>query len=179
MAKSQEPRSTIIMTNHWADLLTTKRGLDTLYDTVPPLESVRLRSFHLSWRGPTIIARVDLPTYPENPLREWFERDHDTLQIHVQFLAMDELIVRGWIPSSPVDFSFSRLDRRRLLTRITGAGLEVSFTCSDSLGVGHISSFRSLASRPEGEGRSFLQPLDARRFSALPETFESTYYERV
>ncbi|MFI5649829.1 Imm50 family immunity protein [Streptomyces anulatus] len=167
------------MTNHWADLLTTKRGLDALYDTIPSLESVRLRSFHLSWRGPAIIARVDLAVYPDNPPRECSERDHDTLQIHVQFLAMDELVVRGWIPSGPVDFSFSSLDRRRLFTRVNGAGLEVSFTCSDSLGIGHISSFRSSASTPESEGRIFLQPLDARRFSVLPETSESTYYERI
>ncbi|MFI1571487.1 Imm50 family immunity protein [Streptomyces anulatus] len=167
------------MTNHWADLLNTKRGLESLYDVIPPLESVRLRSFHLSWRGPTITTRVDLPTYPNNPPHKWSERDHNTLQIHLQFLAMDELVIRGWIPPSPVDFSFSILDRRRLLTRITGAGLEVSFTCSDSLGVGHISSFRSTTSGPEEGVHSFLQPLDARMFSSLPETYESTYYERI
>ncbi|MER8198646.1 Imm50 family immunity protein [Streptomyces microflavus] len=167
------------MTTHWADLAMQTRGLESLYSVIPPLDSVRLRSFHLDWRGPTLTTRIDLPSYPEHPPPDWSERGYDTLQIHLQFLAVDDLTVGGWIPPTPVDISFSALPDRRLLTQISGEGMEFSFTCSDSLLAGHISSFCATASGSDEGARSFLQPLDARRFSSLPGPDESTFYERV
>ncbi|MEU2905087.1 Imm50 family immunity protein [Streptomyces globisporus] len=95
------------MTPHWIDLVRNSDVLGTLYPDVPPLESVRLRSFPLDWRGPALTLRIDLPAYPD-PDRvppEWSERGHDTLQLHVQFTAVEDLAVRGWIPTVPVDIS--------------------------------------------------------------------------
>ncbi|MFJ5734879.1 Imm50 family immunity protein [Streptomyces microflavus] len=89
------------MTTHWADLAVQTRGLESLYSVIPPLDSVRLRSFHLDWRGPTLTTRIDLPSYPEHPPPDWSERGYDTLQIHLQFLAVDDLAVGGWNPSHP------------------------------------------------------------------------------
>ncbi|KAB2594435.1 Imm50 family immunity protein [Streptomyces arboris] len=164
------------MTSHWADLAMHTRGLESLYSVIPPLRSVRLRSFHLDWRGPTVTTRIDLPSYPEHPPPAWSDLDHDTLQLHLQFLAVDDLAVHGRIPRTPVDINFSALADRRLFAQWSGDGLEFSFTCSDSLAIGHISSFRTTESASDDGARSFLQPLDARRFSSLPGTHESTFY---
>ncbi|MDX2402463.1 immunity 50 family protein [Streptomyces microflavus] len=167
------------MTGHWADLALQTRGLESLYFVIPPLDSVRLRSFHLDWRGPTLTARIDLPSYPGDPPPDWSDNGHNTLQVHLQFLAVENLTVCGWIPSTPVDISFSAMAERRMLTKISGVDLELSFTCSDSLAVGHISSSRVTESGSDNGPHSFLQPLDARRFPSLPSTHESTFYERV
>ncbi|MFE1366317.1 Imm50 family immunity protein [Streptomyces anulatus] len=81
------------MTSHWADLTVNSRLLRSLYSVIPSLESVRLRSFHLDWRGRALTLRIDLPAYP-GPDRvppEWFERGHDTLQLHVHFAAVEDL----------------------------------------------------------------------------------------
>ncbi|MDX3374285.1 Imm50 family immunity protein [Streptomyces sp. ME02-6991-2A] len=164
---------------HWADLVQNPQLLGSLYSTVPPLKSARLRSFHLDWRGPTLTLRIDLPSYPENPPPAWSELGHNALQVHLQFLAIDDLTVHGWIANTRVDMALSALPDRRLLTRISGRGLKFSFICSDSLTVGHISSFRPTASGSDHVMHSFLQHLDARMFSSVPSTHESTFYERI
>ncbi|MFE7458225.1 Imm50 family immunity protein [Streptomyces sp. NPDC057554] len=167
------------MTKHWTDLANNTSGLKSLYSSVPSLNLVRLRSIHLNWQGPTVTARIDLPEYPDNAPPEWIDRSHDTLQIHLQFVAVENLSAHGWIPSSPVSIEFMSQEERRLQACITGDGLELSLACSDSFTVGHVSSFRSTESSMKDETYSFLQPLDARRFTTLPDTHESTFYERI
>ncbi|MEU0163185.1 Imm50 family immunity protein [Streptomyces sp. NPDC006261] len=102
--------------------------LGSLYSTVPPLKSARLRSFHLDWRGPTLTLRIDLPSYPENPPPAWSELGHSTLQVHLQFLAIDDLTAHGWIPSTLIDIHIPPPRDRRIQTDITGTGLKLSFT---------------------------------------------------
>ncbi|MFI1780056.1 Imm50 family immunity protein [Streptomyces rubiginosohelvolus] len=167
------------MIPHWIDLVRDSDILGTLYSDVPPLDSVRLRSFHLDWRGPALTLRIDLPTYPD-PDRvppEWSERGHDTLQLQVQFAAVDDLIVRGWIPAVPVDISLAALPYRRNLVRIAEAGFGFSFTSSDSLTVGHISSYRTTETGSDEVPHTFVSRLDTRLFTSLPRTHESTFYQ--
>ncbi|MFI1247872.1 Imm50 family immunity protein [Streptomyces anulatus] len=169
------------MTSHWADLTVNSRLLRPLYSVIPSLESVRLRSFHLDWRGPALTLRIDLPAYP-GPDRlppEWIERGHDTLQLHVHFAAVEDLTVRGWIPSFPVGVSLAALACRRVRVRIAEAGFELSFTSSDSLTVGHISSYRITETGSDEVPHTFVSGLDTRMFTSLPGTHESTFYERV
>ncbi|MFE2289681.1 Imm50 family immunity protein [Streptomyces sp. NPDC059452] len=164
------------MTDHWIDLVANPHPLKSLYSAVPPLQSVRLRSLHLDWRGPTLTLRIDLPSYPDHAPPDWSKYGHNTLQLHLRFLAVDDLILDGWIPATPVDINFSRLDDRRIRTQVPGTALDSTFTCSDSLIIGHLSSFRRTASGSDEGMRSFLHPLDARRFSSLPGTHEGTFY---
>ncbi|MEU5325025.1 hypothetical protein [Streptomyces parvus] len=49
------------MIPRWIDLVRSSDILGTLYSDVPPLESVRLRSFHLDWRGPWVPVRDIAP----------------------------------------------------------------------------------------------------------------------
>ncbi|MEU6612296.1 Imm50 family immunity protein [Streptomyces parvus] len=166
------------MTPHWIDLTRNSDVLGTLYVDVPPLDSVRLRSFHLDWRGPALTLRVDLPAYPD-PDRvppEWSELGHDTLQLHVQFTAVEDLTVRGWIPAVPVDISLAALPYRRTLVRIAESGFDFSFTASDSLTVDHISSYRQTETGSDEVPHSFVSRLDTRPFTSLPGTHESAFY---
>ncbi|MGW4174627.1 Imm50 family immunity protein [Streptomyces rubiginosohelvolus] len=166
------------MIPNWIDLARNSDILGTLYSDVPPLESMRLRSFKLDWRGPALTLRIDLPTYPD-PDRvppEWSERGHDTLQLHVQFAAVEDLTVRGWIPVVPVDISLAALPCRRILVRIAEAGFELSFTSSDSLTVGHISSYRMTETGSDDVPHAFVSRLDTRLFTSLPGTHESSFY---
>ncbi|NED00292.1 hypothetical protein G3I55_01250 [Streptomyces sp. SID6648] len=164
------------MIPHWIDLVRNSDILGTLYSGVPPLESVRLRSFHLDWRGPTLTLRVDLPAYPDRVPPEWSERGHDTLQLQVQFLAVSELTVRGWIPTVPVVVSVAEPGTRRILVRIAEDGFELSFTSSDSLTVGHISSYRMAETGSDEVPHTFVSRLDTRLFTSLPGTHESSFY---
>ncbi|MEU7329601.1 Imm50 family immunity protein [Streptomyces parvus] len=164
---------------HWIDLVRNPDVLGTLYSDVPSLESVRLRSFQLDWRGPALTLRIDLPTYPD-PDRvppEWSELGHDTLQLHVQFTAVEDLTVRGWIPTAPVDISLATLPYRRILVRIAEAGFELSFTSSDSLTVGHISSYRMTETGSDEVPRTFVSRRDKSLFTSLPGTHESAFYQ--
>ncbi|NEB38464.1 Imm50 family immunity protein [Streptomyces sp. SID14515] len=167
------------MTPHWIDLTRNSDVLGTLYSDVPPLESVRLRSFHLDWRGPALTLRIDLPAYP-GPDRvppEWSELGHDTLQLHVHFTAVEDQTVRGWIPTVPVDVSLAALAYRRILVRIAEAGFELSFSSSNSLTVGHISSFRMTETGSDEVPHTFVSRLDTRLFTSLRGTHESTFYQ--
>ncbi|MEI5033165.1 Imm50 family immunity protein [Streptomyces sp. S1A(2023)] len=153
--------------------------LGSLYSVIPPLDSVRLRSFYLDWRGPTLTLRIDLPSYPEHVPSDWSERGHDTLQLHLQFPDLDDLTIHGWIPTVPVAVRLSVRANRRILVRIAEAGFELSFTSSDSLTVGHLGSFRATKSGSDEVARAFVSRLDTRMFSSLPGTHESTFYERI
>ncbi|MFJ9107773.1 Imm50 family immunity protein [Streptomyces sp. NPDC102283] len=166
------------MAPHWIDLVRNSDVLGTLYSDVPPLEPVRLRSFRLDWRGPTLTLRVDLPAYPapDRVPPEWSELGHDTLQLHVQFPAVDDLTVRGWIPTAPVGVSLAALAYRRILVRIAEAGFELSFTSSDSLTIGHISAFRVTETGSDEVTHTFARPLDTRLFTSLPGTHESSFF---
>ncbi|MFI1220987.1 MULTISPECIES: Imm50 family immunity protein [unclassified Streptomyces] len=166
------------MTPHWADLAVNSHTLHSLYSAIPSLDSVRLRSFYLDWRGPTLTIRIDLPRYPEHAPPEWSALGHNTMQVHVQFAAVDDLTVRGWIPPNSVDIDISRLNDWTIQTNISGAGLEFHFSCSDSLTIGHISSFRAAESGSDEVPHSFLRPIDARRFSSIPDTHVSNFYDR-
>ncbi|MFD9847288.1 Imm50 family immunity protein [Streptomyces parvus] len=182
--KETDPRNVTVkelptLAPPWIDVVRNPDVLGTLYSDVPPLESVRLRSFHLDWRGPALTLRADLPAYPD-PDRappEWSELGHDTLQLHVQFTAVEDLTVRGWISAVPVDISLAALPYRRILVRIAEAGFEFCFTASDSLTVGHISSYRQTETGSDEVPHSFVSRLDTRLFTSLPGTHESTFYQ--
>ncbi len=87
--------------------------------------------------------------------------------------------MRGWIPTVPVDISLAALPYRRILVRIAEAGFAFSFTSSDSLTIGHISSYRMTETGSDDVPHTFVSRLDTRMFASLPGTHESTFYERV
>ncbi|MFK4111649.1 Imm50 family immunity protein [Streptomyces sp. NPDC002176] len=80
--------------------------LAPLYGPAPlDLRSVRLRSVHLDWHGPTVTLRLDLPAPPLPLPEEWAAADVDTVQGQLQFLAVEDLELDAW---EPADVTLSR-----------------------------------------------------------------------
>ncbi|MFF8831942.1 Imm50 family immunity protein [Streptomyces sp. NPDC015131] len=153
-----------------------------LYGRLPPLGSLDLRSVNLSWQGPTVTLRVDLPTFPSTVPPEWKDADVDTIQCHLQFLAVEDFSLALWEP--PVRSASLRaqaLDTadRRIHVRVTGARVALDFTSTEAVKVGHVSAFKI---GPDGsdEGRHlFVRRLDRMRHESIPSTEERTFYGRI
>ncbi|MFD5113177.1 Imm50 family immunity protein [Streptomyces sp. NPDC058391] len=167
------------MTHPWIDLVRNSDRLDVIYSTAPPLESVRLRSVHLNWRGPSLTLRLDLPSFPENAPTEWLKSGNDTFQCHLQFLAIDHFTMEAWTPPAFADISFSPAHDHRISVDVAGQGSVLSFDSSESILVGHMSAFTASEAGSDSGPHNFLGRLDARRFTSLPDAHEKTYYERL
>ncbi|MER5201669.1 Imm50 family immunity protein [Streptomyces sp. NPDC002825] len=152
-----------------------------LYGEIPPLDEFRLRSINLDWRGPTVTLRVDLSTFPAFVPQEWEGADVDTVQCHLQFLAVADFSLTEWEPPfHSVSFSAKSLDgERRIRARVTGGGVELGFTSSDSVLVGHVSAFKAATDGTDGGRHLFSRKLDSLRYEAIPDTEEKTFYGRL
>ncbi|MFE2633607.1 Imm50 family immunity protein [Streptomyces scopuliridis] len=179
MARSPAPRNITTMTHPWIDLVRNSDPLAALYSTVPPLNSVRLRSIHLNWRGPALTLRIDLPSFPDNAPADWIESGNDTFQCHLQFLAVNHFKMSAWAPPTLADISISPTHDHRISVSVTGDRTIFSFDGSDSILVGHLSAFTACESEGDTGPRNFLGRVDSRRFTSLPNTYEKTFYEHL
>ncbi|MER7954332.1 Imm50 family immunity protein [Streptomyces sp. NPDC096030] len=156
-------------------------SLATLYGEVPPLSEFRLRSINVDWRGPTITLRVDLSSFPSAPPPEWVGTDIDTVQCHLQFLAVSDLSLTEWKPpvhSASLDAQ-SLGEERRMRVRVTGVGVELRFTCNESVLAGHVSAFKIAADGTDGSRHLFSRRIDSLRHESIPETDEKTFHGRL
>ncbi|MFE1228101.1 Imm50 family immunity protein [Streptomyces sp. NPDC058745] len=152
-----------------------------LYGEIPPLENFRFRSMNLDWQGPKVTLRVDLLTFPQIVPPEWHGTDVDTVQCHLQFLAVADFSLTRWDPSvKSAWLTTKRLDaERRLQVQVKGAGLNLEFTSSESVLVGHVSAFK-MGKEGTDEGRHlFSSKLDQMRHNHIPATDEKTFYARL
>ncbi|MCX4981971.1 Imm50 family immunity protein [Streptomyces sp. NBC_00572] len=155
-------------------------SLVRLYGGIPPLEEFRLRSINLDWRGPTVTLRLDLSSFPGVAPPEWEGVDVDTVQCHLQFLAVADLSLTEWAPPACSSFRSTSLGKeRRMRVRVTGAGVDLDFTSSQFTRVGHVSAFKITADGTDGSRHHFLQKLDSMRFETIPETDEKTFHGRL
>ncbi|MDQ8706300.1 Imm50 family immunity protein [Streptomyces sp. LHD-70] len=160
----------------WAEFVANGEGLRAYYDEVPALDAVRLRSVNVQWRGPTVVLRLDLPRFPDRVPQEWRAGSADTLQLHLTFLAVADLTLRSWDPPTVADIAVRAEGHRRLRVAVTGAGVDLEFSCSDALLVRHLSVFRATADGEDRGRHAFLQPIDRRLYSELPPTWERRFY---
>ncbi|MFD5638371.1 Imm50 family immunity protein [Streptomyces sp. NPDC127077] len=161
------------------DFLVDPEPLRSLYGRVPDLVDIRVRSINLNWRGPTVTLRVDLPSYPESPPREWTDAGLDTVQCQLQFLAAENISLTDWNP--PALCSLETVPHgieRRMRVTCRGSGLSLGFDCSDSVRVGHVSAFKVTESGFDDGAHLFMSKIDARRHTSLPGTQDRTFYER-
>ncbi|MFF2204271.1 Imm50 family immunity protein [Streptomyces sp. NPDC058145] len=163
------------------EFLLNSDALRGIYGHVPRIgEAIRVRSFNINWRGPTLIIRADLPEFPEAPPQEWQAAGLDTVQCHLQFLAVEDLSIREWHPPAVCRVTAVHGEEvKRLHIGFHGDGLELEFRCSDSVLVGHISAFRAGVDGSDVGPHSFVSRIDTRRHVSLPETWERTYYGRI
>jgi hypothetical protein len=167
------------MTLHWRDTLINRAVLDDLYWDIPALERVWLRSIRLGRVGSTVVVRCDLPEFPDRLASGTVADDHDRLQLHLRFLDVADLeLVRCSLPSEAT-VTLRALERRRLAVDLVGSSVEMRFTSSDSLTVGHLSTYRATAGEPDIGVHDFLGAVDRRLYSSVPGPTTWVFHERV
>ncbi|MFF9866435.1 Imm50 family immunity protein [Streptomyces sp. NPDC013953] len=161
--------------------LTNDGALVQLYGKNPDLRRFRLRSINLDWRGPTVTLRLDLSSFPETILPEWKGTEVDTVQCHLRFLAVENLSMPEWEPPIPSALleTQSLEEERRVRVRVTGDGVALGFTSSESVQVGHVSAFKISADGTDKTRHLFFKRIDAVRYSSIPATEEKTFYGRI
>ncbi|MFI9119360.1 Imm50 family immunity protein [Streptomyces bikiniensis] len=124
--------------------LMNPEDLVRLYGEVPPLGAFRPRAVNLSWRGPAVALRVDLPAFPATVAPEWEGADVDTVQCHFRFHAVEDLALEEWEPPVPsASFTAEPLGRdRRMRVTVEAEGSYLDFTASGST----VARFRSYLS---------------------------------
>ncbi|WP_086694065.1 Imm50 family immunity protein [Streptomyces recifensis] len=147
------------------------------------LSSVRLRSVHLDWHGPTVTLRLDLPA-PPLPLPEgWAAAGVDTVQGQLQFLAVEDLEMDAWEPGPLVAVELAVLSESRHRMRVAVSRDDepefLRFTGSTDVLVGHISGFRAGPESADSGAHQFLSRLDARLHTTVPDPSEKTFYESL
>ncbi|WP_435975126.1 Imm50 family immunity protein [Streptomyces sp. Qhu_M48] len=161
--------------------LVNPESLVSLYGEIPPLERFRLRSINLNWLGPTVILRLDLSSFPSVVPLEWEGADVDTVQCHLQFLAVADFSLTKWDPPahSSALHTTSLGEKQRMRVRVTDAGVDLNFTSSQFTRVGHVSAFKIKADGTDGSPHLFLQKLDSMHYDTIPETDEKTFHGRL
>ncbi|MFI7012148.1 Imm50 family immunity protein [Streptomyces sp. NPDC050145] len=158
--------------------------LAPLYGTAPlPLASLRLRSVHLDWRGPTLTLRLDLPAPPLPLPEEWAAAGVDSVQGQLQFLAVEELEMDGWDPPVLASFALTELGGGEHRMRVEVSDREgrslLRFTSHTDVLAGHLSGFRAGPGGADDGPHLFRSAVDAKRHSTVPDPSEKTFYERL
>ncbi|TWV42693.1 hypothetical protein FRZ03_19260 [Streptomyces misionensis] len=148
---------------------------------LPPLDSVRLRSVHLDWRGPQVTLRLDLPAAAASLPDDWTASGVDTVQCHLRFLAVADLELSAWEPPVTARISTAPLpggEHRIRVTASADGGAFLDFTASADVLAGHLSGFRLGPDGSDDGPHHFLGKVDARRYSTVPDPWEKTFYAR-
>ncbi|OIK06864.1 Imm50 family immunity protein [Streptomyces monashensis] len=148
---------------------------------LPPLDSVRLRSVHLDWRGPTVTLRLDLPTPPPPLPDDWTASGADTAQCQLRFLAVADLVLSAWEPPVTARVAVAPLsgDEHRIRVKAsTDCGTFLAFTCHADVLAAHLSGFRPEPDGSDDGPHVFRGRVDAMRHATLPDPCEKTFYER-
>ncbi|MFR9789350.1 Imm50 family immunity protein [Streptomyces sp. MB22_4] len=148
---------------------------------LPALSSVRLRSVNLNWRGPEVALRLDLPAPPFRLPDDWTASGANTVQAHLRFLAVADLVLSAWEPPVTARISMAPLpgDEHRIqVTASAAGGTFLEFTASADVLARHVSGFRLGPDGSDDGPHLFLSKVDARRHSTIPDPCEKTFYER-
>ncbi|SHM97476.1 Imm50 family immunity protein [Actinacidiphila paucisporea] len=167
------------MTPAWAGLVRNLAVLTDFYTSPPPLEPVTVRSLYLDRRGPTLTLRFDLSGFPDRPRPEWEQNGCDMFQCQLQFLAVDDFLLRGWHPPVTGSLDIEPTEERRVLVRLGAGGTRLTFSSSDSLTVGKMSAYRSSADGTDRGHHYYVGKVDQMRYDVLPDLGEKTFYGRV
>lgn len=167
------------MTQAWSDFIVDGRELIDIVDSLPSLGGLTARSCTLVRQGPTVVLRFDADSgLSPNAPEEWKRAGCQAVQFHLQFLDVAELRLEMLILPSEVELTVETHERSRLGVSIVGAGLALTFSCSDHLRVGRIGAFVNT----DNDGASrllYLRHSDRMRYARLPDTTDKNYYERI
>ncbi|MFD4720080.1 Imm50 family immunity protein [Streptomyces sp. NPDC058431] len=179
MDRFQAARSTTITIQNWAELVRNSADLQSLYTDIPSLTAVTVRSIHLNHFGPCLTLRIDLPKFPQNPPPAWVDAELDQFQCHLEFIAIENLELRGWIPDGRSNLELHMRNHHKIFARIESSGFHLSFVASDSILIGHMSAYKTLPNGSDSGPRQFVRKLDAKMYDAIPPVYEKTFYEHI
>ncbi|MFH7594819.1 Imm50 family immunity protein [Streptomyces racemochromogenes] len=166
----------------WPEFLVHSERFTALYSELPALEGLVLRSVHLGPYGPAVTLRVELPRFPDLAPQDWTEAGCDRFEAQIEFLAVEDLRMRGVPHSTVVDIEFGsrvRTPERRIRIAVSGPQVALGFT-AHALKVGRLNAYRSGTEGPYTARRWFVSPLDRRLHQGvLPPTTAKVFYERA
>ncbi|MDF2269639.1 Imm50 family immunity protein [Streptomyces coacervatus] len=153
--------------------------LRRLYGDFPGLDEFRLRSINIDRAGPSLTLRIDLLDFPAHPPEDWVANQCDVVQCHIHFLAVDQLALGEWNPSTRARLTTTPTAEPRMIdVSVRGPGVSLDFQSHEQVTIRHISGFRMAPDGSDEVPHHFLSKLDARRFSTIPRTYEKTFYAR-
>ncbi|WP_437087195.1 Imm50 family immunity protein [Streptomyces sp. enrichment culture] len=158
----------------WTDLVVNP-AFRSLYDEVPDLTGVRLRSVHLDGWDATVTMRLDLPGFPDR----WEGGPGDTMQCHIQFYTVRDFLMEGWRPPVTANVVLRALPEHRLSVELKAPGVTVTFTSHESLIAGKFSVFTRDTDGGDSGRHYFSRPLESKLYPTVPPTYVNTFYERV
>ncbi|MFI6448865.1 Imm50 family immunity protein [Kitasatospora sp. NPDC050543] len=165
----------------WSELLVRSERLTALYTEPPPLDSLVLRSVHLSPYGPAVKLRVELPHFPDLAPVAWTEAGCDRFEAQIEFMAVGEdLRMRGVPDRAVVDVEFSPLvqvHERRIGVAVRGPGFSLAFTAYAALKASHLNAYRSGDADPYTAQRWFESRVDRHLHRVLPPTTRKAFYD--
>jgi hypothetical protein len=156
--------------------------LAPLYGTeLPALHHARIRSLEINWRGPALHLRLDLPD-PALPLpQEWKDAGMDTIQCHLRFFGVENLVLADWNPPVTARISVSppSADNRIEVTIEQNKITFLKFTSLSDIIAGHLSAFRLSPDGTDQGPHLFKNKLDKLLYhSSIPEPHKAAFYER-
>ncbi|WP_326694250.1 Imm50 family immunity protein [Streptomyces sp. NBC_01766] len=163
----------------WVDSIRNPEVLASLFgDSVPTLKELRLRSVHLSYIGPSVTLRVDLPAFPAAPAPEWRENEFDTLQCQIGFQAVENICLNHWTPPEVCEIQVTLQADYRMHVEVVGRNLRLSFTSSQDILIDHISAFKIGSDGSDSGRHHYVRKVDARLYTSTPEIHETSFYGR-
>lgn len=173
---SRAARSTSTMTAGTALQPANPQQLTALYGQFPRHDRLRIRSVNVNPSGPTLTLRVDLPEFPAQPPEEWTAAGCDTVQCHLQFLAVEQPLLSRWSSPAEARLNAQPVSDRLTEVRLNGPGIELAFRANPQFVIRHISAFRAAADEPE---LLHLSRLDTKLHGTNePATTTETFYAR-
>ncbi|GAA3006017.1 hypothetical protein GCM10020229_17310 [Kitasatospora albolonga] len=150
-----------------------------LYRELPPLAGLVLRSVHLSPYGAAVTLRVEFPRFPDLAPPEWTEAGCDRFEAQLEFVAVEDLRMRGVPGATVVDVAFGDwvpTPERRIEVAVAGREFSLRFT-AHGVRPGRLNAYRSEDGDPYTARRWFDGPLERRRYAVLPPTTAKVFYE--
>ncbi|AZS72293.1 hypothetical protein DDE74_16175 [Streptomyces lydicus] len=176
--RCQDARSTITTTQTLADSVENPQDLISLYGRVPSLDTVKIRSVHVSRLGPMVKLRVDLPTYPDAAPAQWNEFHCDTVQCQIEFVNVSNFRMRNSTLPSVADIAFS-IDGGTAMVEIEGPGLSAAFNCLPFTLIGHIGAFKASNEGSDSGRHFYVRKIDARLFDSTPSLHQGAFYDSI
>ncbi|MFE6739200.1 Imm50 family immunity protein [Streptomyces tubercidicus] len=161
-----------------AESIENPQELINLYGGVPNLDTVKIRSVHLSRLGPMVKLRVDLPTYPETVSAEWDEFHCDTVQCQVEFINVSNFRLSNLTLPVTADITFSTGDSMASV-EIEGPGSLVAFDCLPFTLVGHIGAFKASSEGSDSGRHFYVRKIDAKLFNSIPSLHQGAFYDNI